>query len=278
MTFNGADLRTGTAVEDPAGSTIKAVAHYDNSPANRKNPDPNQEVLWGPQSSNEMFGPFLEIVRHRTSGTPPAPIATACDRPIRLAEGLRRRRADRRRRAAKQMTPEAARSEWLEVLQRHWRDPVRPMSKDYWSSLDILSADELRDIQSEKLRSAVGPTVHSVLSQEVRRVGLTPSDVRSPDDIGLIPVTTRPRWPGTPRRRPGTFTAIDDEELEGGMAAVCHIRHNCRPSVFRTRPIGTYGLDRRPPCEQWGHAGSRLGAHRPGYGPCGCGESTTAST
>jgi len=45
-----------------AGSTIKAVAHYDNSPANRKNPDPNQEVLWGPQSSNEMFGPFLEIV------------------------------------------------------------------------------------------------------------------------------------------------------------------------------------------------------------------------
>ena len=53
------------------------------------------------------------------------------------------------------MTPEAARSEWLEVLQRHWRDPVRPMSKDYWSSLDILSADELRDIQSEKLRAAV---------------------------------------------------------------------------------------------------------------------------
>jgi hypothetical protein len=45
----------------PARSTIRAVAHYDNSARNRNNPDPTQEVFWGEQSWNEMFNPFLEV-------------------------------------------------------------------------------------------------------------------------------------------------------------------------------------------------------------------------
>jgi len=45
----------------PARSTIIAIAHYDNSAKNRRNPAPNQEVLWGNQSSNEMFMPYLEV-------------------------------------------------------------------------------------------------------------------------------------------------------------------------------------------------------------------------
>jgi hypothetical protein len=45
----------------PARSTIIAVAHYDNSANNRYNPAPDQEVIWGPQSANEMFLPFLEV-------------------------------------------------------------------------------------------------------------------------------------------------------------------------------------------------------------------------
>jgi hypothetical protein len=45
----------------PAHSTIRAVAHYDNSARNRNNPDPTQEVFWGEQSWNEMFNPFLEV-------------------------------------------------------------------------------------------------------------------------------------------------------------------------------------------------------------------------
>jgi hypothetical protein len=45
----------------PARSTIKAVAHYDNSAKNRHNPAPEQEVIWGPQAINEMFIPFLEM-------------------------------------------------------------------------------------------------------------------------------------------------------------------------------------------------------------------------
>ena len=46
----------------PAGSVIRATAHYDNSAANRRNLALGKEVLWGPQSWNEMFGPFLEVV------------------------------------------------------------------------------------------------------------------------------------------------------------------------------------------------------------------------
>ena len=49
----------------PSGSTIKAVARYDNSARNPDNPDPAQEVMWGPQAANEMFDPFIEIVYDR---------------------------------------------------------------------------------------------------------------------------------------------------------------------------------------------------------------------
>ena len=39
----------------PAGSKIHAVAYYDNSAANRSNPDPTAEVRWGEQTDEEMF-------------------------------------------------------------------------------------------------------------------------------------------------------------------------------------------------------------------------------
>jgi hypothetical protein len=48
-----------------AGSIIRAVAHYDNSTGNRSNPNPNRDVRWGPQSTDEMFGPFLELAYDR---------------------------------------------------------------------------------------------------------------------------------------------------------------------------------------------------------------------
>jgi hypothetical protein len=44
-----------------AGSVIKALAHYDNSAANRLNPAPDREVIWGPQTWNEMFHAFIEV-------------------------------------------------------------------------------------------------------------------------------------------------------------------------------------------------------------------------
>jgi hypothetical protein len=44
-----------------AKSTLTAYGHYDNSTANHHNPDPNQEVVFGPQGYNEMFIPFIEV-------------------------------------------------------------------------------------------------------------------------------------------------------------------------------------------------------------------------
>lgn len=49
----------------PAGGVIRAIAHYDNSSRNRENPDPSQEVIWGPQAFNEMFDPFVEFAYDR---------------------------------------------------------------------------------------------------------------------------------------------------------------------------------------------------------------------
>lgn len=43
------------------GSVLTAYGHYDNSAANLHNPDPNQEVVFGPQGYNEMFIPFIEV-------------------------------------------------------------------------------------------------------------------------------------------------------------------------------------------------------------------------
>ena len=44
-----------------AKSVITAYGHYDNSSANRNNPDPNEEVVFGEQANNEMYIPFLEV-------------------------------------------------------------------------------------------------------------------------------------------------------------------------------------------------------------------------
>jgi hypothetical protein len=39
----------------PKGSTLKVTMHYDNSRANRFNPDPGAEVRWGEQTWEEMM-------------------------------------------------------------------------------------------------------------------------------------------------------------------------------------------------------------------------------
>jgi len=39
----------------PAGTEIMAIGAFDNSTQNGFNPDPNEEIDWGPQSWDEMF-------------------------------------------------------------------------------------------------------------------------------------------------------------------------------------------------------------------------------
>jgi hypothetical protein len=48
-------------VKVPAGSTLKALAHFDNSVRNRDNPSPDREVYWSEQSWDEMFSPFYDV-------------------------------------------------------------------------------------------------------------------------------------------------------------------------------------------------------------------------
>ena len=45
----------------PAGSTIKAIGHYDNSSRNASNPAPHAQVYWSEQSSDEMFNGWMEL-------------------------------------------------------------------------------------------------------------------------------------------------------------------------------------------------------------------------
>jgi hypothetical protein len=60
----------------PAGSKVVAYGHYDNSPNNRYNPAPNQEVFWSEQSWDEMYHPYIEVTydaRDLTKEAPKAP-------------------------------------------------------------------------------------------------------------------------------------------------------------------------------------------------------------
>jgi hypothetical protein len=47
----------------PKGTRLEVIAHFDNSPANRFNPDPAREVRWGDQTWEEMMIGFFGTVR-----------------------------------------------------------------------------------------------------------------------------------------------------------------------------------------------------------------------
>jgi hypothetical protein len=49
----------------PAGSTIKAIGHYDNSRGNKNNPAPEKPVYWSEQTSDEMFNGWMELSTDR---------------------------------------------------------------------------------------------------------------------------------------------------------------------------------------------------------------------
>ncbi len=49
-------------IDLPKGTKFKTVAHYDNSPANKFNPDPTKNVTYGAQSWDEMHVTFVGIL------------------------------------------------------------------------------------------------------------------------------------------------------------------------------------------------------------------------
>jgi len=50
----------------PKGTRIDVIAHYDNSPQNKFNPDPSKDVRWGDQTWEEMMIGFWGTVAERT--------------------------------------------------------------------------------------------------------------------------------------------------------------------------------------------------------------------
>jgi hypothetical protein len=56
----------------PKGTTLMVVAHYDNSPANRYNPDPTATVKWGEQTWEEMLIGYFSTVEPPAAAAPPS--------------------------------------------------------------------------------------------------------------------------------------------------------------------------------------------------------------
>src|SRR5205807_2098771 len=46
----------------PTGTKLRFITHFDNSPANRFNPDPTKKIVWGPQNWDEMSNCFIGVL------------------------------------------------------------------------------------------------------------------------------------------------------------------------------------------------------------------------
>src|SRR5204863_2646240 len=57
----------------PPGTVIECIAHFDNSPNNKFNPDPKSEIRWGDQSWEEMMIGFGGLVVDNTKPAKEAP-------------------------------------------------------------------------------------------------------------------------------------------------------------------------------------------------------------
>jgi hypothetical protein len=54
-----------TSIHVPKGTKLRADAHYDNSPNNPANPNPNRKVYYGEMTWEEMMAPFFGVVVNR---------------------------------------------------------------------------------------------------------------------------------------------------------------------------------------------------------------------
>jgi hypothetical protein len=46
----------------PVGTRLESIAHFDNSPNNAYNPDPNRDVPYGAESWDEMSVAFFSVI------------------------------------------------------------------------------------------------------------------------------------------------------------------------------------------------------------------------
>jgi hypothetical protein len=69
------DYLLKSPIELPKGTRIDCVAHFDNSPNNKYNPDPSKDVKWGDQTWEEMMMGFF----YYSIPAAPAPSSTAAN-------------------------------------------------------------------------------------------------------------------------------------------------------------------------------------------------------
>jgi phenylacetate-CoA ligase len=110
---------------------------------------------------------------------------------------------------------ESTRRAWLAVLEKYRRDFDEPGSAEYWSpSLDCAPRDELRAIQEEKL-AALSPFLYEnsrFYRNRFDRLGLTPDDIRTVDDLVKWPPIDKKEMAEDLMANPpwGTYTTHDD--------------------------------------------------------------------
>jgi len=73
-------LGYNTSIKVPKGTKLHIDAHFDNSPANKFNPNPNRTVYYGEMTWEEMMNPFFGVVVDTNADpskilTNPAPVA-----------------------------------------------------------------------------------------------------------------------------------------------------------------------------------------------------------
>lgn len=129
--------------------------------------------------------------------------------------------------------------EWLEVIERHLAAPDGPDDDQFWSrQLETLSQDEVRAIQTEKLRVAVRYCYERIpfYGRKFDEIGLGPEDIKSLDDLTLIPITTKQEMAKDIGETPpwGTYSAVDDRMwLEHGWQTFATSGTTGAPRLFR---------------------------------------------
>lgn len=108
------------------------------------------------------------------------------------------------------------REHWLAAIERNQRNLSAPGDERYWSpELDTVSRERLREIQSDKLPSAVAYMAanSAMYAQKLADAGVEPADIRSIDDLGSLPVVTKEDMSRSVAANPpwGDYTAVDDQ-------------------------------------------------------------------
>ncbi|HEX6312851.1 MAG TPA: AMP-binding protein [Acidimicrobiia bacterium] len=148
-------------------------------------------------------------------------------------------------------------------MTRHRHAPERPDDDRCWSRrLETASRDELRAIQDDKLATAVRYAYDRIpyYRRKLDALGAAPGDVKSVDDLALLPVTTKQDMADDLAVHPpwGTFTAVDDAAWrERGWQVFATSGTTGTPRAFRYT-----AFDR----EMWAWANARA-MHSMGFRP-----------